>query len=149
MVPFRYAALALLLALQPFAALTCMNADPLGPDEGAAISVGRMAGVTWVAVTVHGKALPAGVDAWFSVSPDGVVSGRTGCNSFGGVADLDAGRIAVGSLTATEMGCDDALMRIEAAYLAALAEVTSFAVSPDGFLYLGRADGATALCFRP
>ncbi len=153
MSPFRHPLLALLLAqvlaLQPLIAGACTADRPPGLDAGAAISVGRMAGLTWVAVTVAGVTLPEGLDIGISVSSDGVVSGRTGCNSLSGKADLDAGQMVLGPLTVTEMGCDPALMKIEAAYLAALAEVVSFAVSSDGFFYLGRADGTTAVCLRP
>jgi heat shock protein HslJ len=52
----------------------------------------------------------------------------------------------IGPLTATEMACDHARMAVEAKVMAALSEVRSFAVGPDGGLYLRRQDGAVVMC---
>ena len=142
--------LALSLMLNPLAAAACTDPLPPSLDEGASVSVGRMAGLTWVAVMIAGERVPDRADIWFSVTSDGKVTGRSGCNTYGGEAELDAGTIIMRSMMMTEMACmDEAAMAREAAYLKALAEVASFAVTPEGFLYLSRADGTVAVCFRP
>jgi heat shock protein HslJ len=54
------------------------------------------------------------------------VSGRAACNSYFGTVTVDGNRITIGELGATEMGCRPAVMEAEAAFLAALLEVTTF-----------------------
>ena len=61
---------------------------------------------------------------------DGQVSGRSACNSyFGGYTADDDGALSFDALGGTEMACEEPLMSLEAAYLSALASVTSFSVS--------------------
>ena len=60
---------------------------------------------------------------------DGTVSGSAGCNSFGGSYAVtgDAG-LSIEPGAMTQMACDEPLMQLEAAYVAALGEVRSFEV---------------------
>jgi heat shock protein HslJ len=145
----RLALIGLTLALAPMTSLACT--DPLPPtyDEGSSLSVGRMAGLTWVAEVIAGEPVPSGADVWISVTPEGEVTGRAGCNRLAGSADLDAGVAVFGSLATTFMACDEDRMAREQAFLAAMAEVAYFSVTPEGFLYLSREDGSTAVCLGP
>ncbi|HVM25283.1 MAG TPA: META domain-containing protein [Candidatus Limnocylindrales bacterium] len=54
------------------------------------------------------------------------IGGTAACNHYGGNVDIGDGRIGIGSLAVTEMGCDGPVMESEAAYLAALAAVDRF-----------------------
>jgi heat shock protein HslJ len=141
--------LALSLALNPLAALACTEAVPPSFDEGSSISVGRMADRDWSVAVIDGKPLPDGANIWLTVTFDSKVTGHTGCNQFSGKADLDAGMMIFGPLMSTEMACaDPAMMEREAAFMKALAEVEWFLVTPQGYLYLQRKDGSTAVCLR-
>ncbi len=59
------------------------------------------------------------------------VSGRSGCNQYGGSLTVRSGRIGFGAMEVTEMACDEPRMTSEAAYLAALSGVTSFELNAD------------------
>jgi heat shock protein HslJ len=134
------------LAGQPLAAAPCETAT-IPEDEGASVSVGRMADLVWELRTIDADPIPDTADVWLTVTPDGAVSGRAGCNRYAGTAELDAGLMIFGPLAVTRMACDVRTMELEQAYLAALGEVRGFVVGPDGGLWLSREDGTLALCF--
>ncbi|WP_169052372.1 META domain-containing protein [Tabrizicola sp. YIM 78059] len=140
-------ALALLaLVAGPLAAAPCETAD--GPEgEGASVLVARVANLVWTLKTIDAEPIPDMADVWLTVTPDGAVSGRAGCNRYAGTAELDAGKVVFGPLAVTRMACDAATMELERAYLKALTEVRGFAVGPDDGLRLSREDGSTVLCF--
>jgi heat shock protein HslJ len=75
---------------------------------------------------------------------DGQVSGTSGCNSYFGTYEAhDDGRLSIGALGGTEMACEEPLMALESAYLAALGGVERFTVD-DASLTL---DGEVRLVF--
>lgn len=141
-------ALATTLALHPTLAQAC-GPPPIfdsAPEGGISVSVGRIADVIWVPLTVNGLPVPEGAGLALEVSFDGKVKGTTGCNSFTGTADLDAGVMSFGPLAVTERACADPVaMEREAAWLKALGEVQWFIASPEG-LWLSREDGSVAVC---
>ena len=145
-VPF---VLATALALQPLAALACDQPLPPGFDgdlpEDASLSVGRLTDRQWELRTIDGDPIPDTADVWLTITAEGAVSGRAGCNRYVGRADLDAGVLVFGPLATTQMACDERTMELEAAYLKALGEVRGFVVSPEG-LWLTREDGSAAVC---
>lgn len=53
------------------------------------------------------------------------VGGTAACNIYGGTIARDGSSISIGALSMTEMGCDEATMALESAYLEALAAVTA------------------------
>lgn len=127
----------------PLTAHAC-EADAPSLEQGASISVGRIADLVWSVREVNGR--PVAEGAWLTVTPDGALSGNTGCNRMTGSADLDAGVMEFGPLSVTEMACGADRMDLEAVVLTALPEVRWFAVGQDGMLYLQRQDGATVMC---
>lgn len=145
--------LAVALALHPLAARACDQ--PLAPrfdadqQSGTSILVGRIADREWRLRSIDGDPIPDSADVWQTVTPDGKVSGRAGCNRYAGQAELDAGFIGFGLLAVTCMACDVRTMELESAYLATLAEIGGFVVGPDGALWLTRPDGTAGLCFGP
>jgi heat shock protein HslJ len=133
------------LCAQPLAAAPCETAG-IPDDDSASVSVGRMADLVWALKTIASDPIPDTADVWLTISPDGEVSGRSGCNRYGGTADLDAGVMIFGPLAVTRMACDERTMELENAYLQALTEVRGFVVASDGGLWLSREDGSVALC---
>ncbi len=125
----------------------CASSSSSGPSAG-----GDLTGVTWVldaaSMTTLSHGAPAGarVDLVFDGSQ---ASGRAACNSyFGGYqADAQDGTLSFANLGATMMACDQALMDLESAYLAALGDVTDYQVSGEqrGLVLTG---GDVALTFR-
>ena len=51
------------------------------------------------------------------------VGGIAACNHYGGTISRDGATISIGALSMTEMGCEEPIMALESAYLAALADV--------------------------
>lgn len=141
--------LAICLALMPCLSLACDGPEVPRLDDaaegGVSISVGRMADRVWEVRTLDADPIPDTADVWLTVTPDGKVSGRSGCNRYAGTADLDAGVMIFGPLAVTRMACDERTMELESAYLTALTEVRGFVVSPEG-LWLTREDGSVAVC---
>ncbi|MDI1464579.1 META domain-containing protein [Catellatospora sp. KI3] len=78
-----------------------------GPGAGAALADRTFLST---AVTEGGTARPlvAGTRIRLMVRPDGGVSLNAGCNHISGTALFDGGRMTVGELATTEMGCDQA-----------------------------------------
>ena len=99
---------------------------------------GDLTGVTWVLDRESMRGLVRGVpaDARIDLVFDGShVSGHAACNSyFGGYqADHATGTLAFSELGQTQKACDPTLMQLESAYLAALANFTSYQVVGDQF----------------
>jgi len=113
---------------------------------------GTLEGVTWVLDRASIDALvpdapaDARVDARFE---DGQVSGRSGCNSYGGGYEVDGDTLTFDALGGTEMACmPESLMDLEAGYLAALGGVGSFRVTGDELVLTG-ADATLAFTSEP
>jgi len=104
----------------------------LGPGAGGSVTPDPSVGATdvvgaWVLVrgTQDGSAIEV-PDDWrvtLNLSADGEVGGQA-CNHYGGTYELDGGRISFSAMSMTEMACEEPMMTVEAAYHAALAEVT-------------------------
>lgn len=65
------------------------------------------------------------------------VSGRSACNQYGGEIIVAEGRIRFGPLSMTEMACEEPVMSLEAAYLAALAKVAAATRDGDTLTLIG------------
>ncbi|MFN2135837.1 MAG: META domain-containing protein, partial [Candidatus Promineifilaceae bacterium] len=121
-------------------------------------SFGEVAGQLWVLVA-YGDALnpivvPEGtvVTATFD-SAEGQVTGNAGCNNYfaGFTSTNDGGLTVNGPIGATMMACPEG-MDIEAAYLAALENVTGWTINENGRLELPYSSGqpyAEQLVFAP
>jgi len=88
------------------------------------------------------------VTAEFGV--DGRLAGSGGCNRYSGEYALEGDRLAIGPLASTRKAClePEGVGEQEAAYLAALARVTTWSFREDR-LELRGADGALQVEFRP
>lgn len=78
--------------------------EPPGGDESGAID-----GRTFLSTVIVGRALVPGSQVRLSFE-DGRIGANAGCNSMSGSYAVDGGRLVVGALATTEMGCDPALM---------------------------------------
>jgi putative lipoprotein len=72
---------------------------------------------------------------------DGRLSGRGGCNRFGGDYSYRNGRLSVGALFSTKMACAPALMDLEAKILNRLEGELTAAVETGGAVSLSDAEG--------
>jgi heat shock protein HslJ len=121
-----------ILTLLPLVLIAC--ADDGGGDTGAGTDPADLTGVTWqldgssIASLVGNPPSDAVVTIEFA---DGQAAGRAACNSYGGAYQASDGSIAFEAFAVTQMACDDPLMQLEAAYLAALGEVTGFSIDGD------------------
>lgn len=79
-------------------------------------------------------------------TPDGMVSGNGGCNSFSGTYTTSGNNITIGPLASTMMACQEDVMQQEAAYLAALQSAATYQLMGDT-LELYTADGSLAVIF--
>jgi len=121
--------------------------------NGGSSSGRDLTGVTWVLDQASMMTLVDTVpkNAQIDITFDGTqVHGRSACNSYGGgyTADAGAGTLTFSPLASTAMGCEQQLMSLESAYLAALGEVTGYQVTGDqaGLVLTG---GTAALTFVP
>lgn len=67
--------------------------------------------------------VPDGWQVTLRLTEDGEVGGQA-CNHYGGTYQVDAGRISFSAMSMTEMACEEPMMSLEAAYHAALAEIS-------------------------
>lgn len=105
-------------------------------------------GHEWHLQAVRGEAVPAGgAPATLRIDEDGRVSGHSGCNRFGGQAEISESSISFGALFSTRMACvEEARNKLEADYTAALSDVVSWRAS-GGLLMMQDAQGAEILIF--
>ncbi|MES2666421.1 MAG: META domain-containing protein [Pseudomonadota bacterium] len=101
----------------------------------------------WRLTRLAGQDVPAGVQATLTVS-DGMASGRSGCNRYGGTVTLTGEGLTFGPQAGTRMMCAALAMTVEAAYLDALPRVTRFDIADDGGLLLLAGDDALARLAR-
>ena len=112
---------------------------------------GALTGATWVLDEASKGSLAdkapakARIDLVFE---GGHASGRAACNSYGAgyQADPQTGTLSFAEFMLTAMACDEPLMDLESAYLAALSDVTGYEVTGDqaGLVLTG---GDVALTF--
>lgn len=78
----------------------------------------------------------------------GEVKGSSGCNTYGGVYEIDGTAVTIGSLFMTEMAClePEGVMEQEGDYLTALGSVVSFKISGSR-MEMTNADGMLILVF--
>lgn len=83
---------------------------------------------SWLAEDIAGGGVIDTAQTTLILAEDGSVSGRGGCNSYGGAATIDGDRITVGQIVSTEMACVEAVMNQEQKFFEMLAKVASFRI---------------------
>jgi heat shock protein HslJ len=127
----RRAAVALIPVLL-VAAASCSSA---GSGTGSDLT-----GVTWVLDAASMGSLVASppaearVDLTFDA---GEASGTSACNSYRGSYEVDGSDLTFGPMAGTQMACDQTLMDLESAYLAALGDVSGFELTDEALTLTG------------
>lgn len=144
---------AVLAALPQVASFDAADGLLLTSDKGDVLltytaGITDLAGTTWQATGINNGAEAVVSDdttsgVTISFGDDGTVSGSGGCNTFtGSYSTTDDGQIEFGAIASTLMACDDALMKTEQQFFAALDQAATFTVEGTT-LNLRDADGAT------
>lgn len=92
-----------------------------------------LAGVEWTLVAFGDEEIvqydPARTPVNLIFGEDGSVSGKSGCNQYGGSYTVEGDKIVFGPLMGTLMACDESRMAVEAAYLNALGSGGAFTIN--------------------
>jgi heat shock protein HslJ len=114
----------------------------------------ELAGTSWEVVSYNnGKqavtSVLAGTTLTAEFGKDGVLSGKSGCNSYNGSYTVTGDKVKIGPMASTKMACSDpaGVMEQEAQYLAALETAATYQVEGP-VLELRTEDGALAASFR-
>ena len=120
----------LALTLMLIALVACGPAPAPTPD---------LANSRWKLADIDGTPIDASVEATLQFD-DQNVSGRGGCNQYGGKYTLDGSQITFSDLAWTDMACQDPAMSTEFSFLSAL-ESGGTIVNIDGAIELNSVDG--------
>jgi len=102
----------------------------------------------WRLAQLGGTAAQAGTESTLDVSADGKVSGRGGCNGFGGSITVRGQAIRFSRLVSTMMACTPEVMSQERRLLDGLGTVRRWELQPDsGLLALLDGRGRTIMTF--
>jgi putative lipoprotein len=113
------------------------------PPERPA-EAGSVKGTSWRLASLGGEDAAAGVISTLTFNDDGNINGNGGCNSFGGKATFEGAKLKFGDLFSTMMACEEAKMKQEAAFLAALGKTASYAREGETLTLLDGAGVALA-----
>jgi heat shock protein HslJ len=109
--------------------------------SGAGQSNGWPANRTFLSTSVteknHDRPLVAGTRIELTFSADGKVGGQAGCNHLGGDAHLDGGKLIVGDIAMTDMGCDAGRGAQDSWLVAFLGAKPAFALTGDKLVLTG------------
>jgi heat shock protein HslJ len=109
------------------------------------VTVDELRSQSWQVETIgHETAPVAGTTMTMSFAGDGTVSGKAGCNTFNGSYEATGGALTFGPMATTRMGCEQAVMDQETAFLGAVAATKSGTVTGSR-LTLRDGNGATTL----
>jgi heat shock protein HslJ len=97
----RFLALVLRVTVLAGAGVACASAP-----TGAGTSSGWPAGRTFVSSSLTGHTLVAGTRIALTFHRDGMLSAYAGCNYLSGPGRLSGGRLIIGQLRQTLIGCD-------------------------------------------
>jgi len=94
-----------------------------------------LAGSTWLATGINNgrggvQSLVIDSTVTATFADDGTLSGDAGCNTYSGTYEVDGDSMTIGPLASTMMACaDEEVTQQEAAYLAALSNVSTFSIT--------------------
>lgn len=105
-----------------------------------------LTGSSWILTALNGQPSLSEAPITADFSPDGRLSGTSGCNSYSTTYEIDGSVIAPGLTAGTMMACANPIMQQEIAYLTALNTVDTFEIQGDRLL-LKDSGGETVLEF--
>jgi heat shock protein HslJ len=109
------------------------------PFSAAALARAEPAG-TWVLREIEGRPAVAEARTTLNLS-DGRVSGSGGCNSYSGLGQVAQGRVSVGLLAMTKMGCEPDVLEQEARFASALPASVRYEIDATGTMRVYDAKG--------
>jgi putative lipoprotein len=113
--------------------------SPTQPDSQSTPKV-QLIGSTWLAEDIDGAGVIDNAQSTLVFGPDGRVSGRAGCNQYGGSVTLNGASMVMDKVFSTKMACTaPALMDQESRFLAALQATRSYRMDGTKLVLL---DGA-------
>jgi heat shock protein HslJ len=116
----------------------CSGAGVTSAPSSQAAALDPAGGWILVRGTANGQPLVLRDDAPVTFNVEGSqVSGRSGCNSYGGEFTLVDGQVTLGGLGGTEMACEETIMALESAYLSGLATLDSARMDGDQLVLSG------------
>ena len=130
--------------LAGFALVAFAGCSLMQPNSPSTPKVDLVGG-TWVAEDIDGKGVIDDAQSTLVFGTDGKVSGRGGCNGYGGSVDVKGASIILGQLMSTKMACAPALMDQETRFLAALQATRTYKMTEENKLVLSDATGTPRL----
>jgi putative lipoprotein len=119
----------------PLSMLLIRVAEKSSAESSA--EAGSIKGTTWRLSSLGSEDAAAGVVSTLTFDDDNNnISGKGGCNSFGGKASFDGAKLKIADVFSTMMACEQPKMEQEAAFLAALAKVASYTVEGGTLILL-------------
>lgn len=128
------------------AAVVLAGCSLMSPNSVSTPKV-ELTGGTWVAEDIDGKGVIDNAQSTLIFGDAGKVSGRGGCNQYGGTVELKGASLIVSQLVSTKMACPPALMDQETRFLAALQAARTYKMSEENKLVLSDATGTPRLRF--
>jgi heat shock protein HslJ len=120
------------LAAPTILAISLLAACASDDGAGGSSEPAALRGPTWIldAASMRGLSEDAPTDSEITIAfEEQQASGRAACNSyFGGYEAGDDGSLRFDALGSTQMACEEPLMTLETAYLAALGEVEGYSI---------------------
>jgi putative lipoprotein len=104
-----------------FVVVWLMNSTAAATSQESAL-----AGSEWRPVRIGNAAVPQSAEIYVQFRSQGKLSGRSGCNRLSGSYRVAADSIRIGPLASTRMACAPEIMKLEAAFLAALESAATF-----------------------
>ncbi|MFN3892905.1 MAG: META domain-containing protein [Beijerinckiaceae bacterium] len=95
---------------------------------------------TWVLREIDGRPAVADAKTTMRVS-EGRITGSGGCNSYSGLGRIADGRVSVGLLAMTKMGCEPDVLEQEARFASALPASVRYEIDPSGVMRVYDAQG--------
>jgi putative lipoprotein len=106
-----------------------------------------LVGGTWVAEYIDDAGVIDDAQSTVQFGSDGRVSGRGGCNSYGGTVEVKGAQIIISQLASTKMACPPAVMDQETRFMAALQATRTYRMDEGNKLVLSDATGRPRLRF--
>lgn len=124
----------------PTPTLIPTSIPPTQAPTPVVVDVNQLYANPWILVAYGDPANPTvvqgGTDLTLIITPEGLISGFSGCNTFSGTVNVATdGSMSVGPLATTLMACADGMDQ-ESAYLSALQNARSFNFTSEGRLQI-------------
>jgi heat shock protein HslJ len=128
---FPPASRALVLVLLPLLLLAggCGSKEVAPPSPEALREA--VVGKTWIVHSLGGRSVTGDEQLTLALSPDGTVSGTTGCGTFGGTYVMEGTALHFDSLVPEEKSCGPVLDEQRFSYLSFLRRVNGFKLDGD------------------